>query len=548
MFKYLTIITVFLSLSISFLQAAGRKVRIVRPVIQNQSVFNPMASYLDPESIARAHVGQMRTGEAPVFSPFASFEPTAGTEDLNMKRLLENKNSTHVVFQQEFRQLPIFGQQLRVHMDRNMSVLLLNGSYLEESDFEVLNIVIIKPQKAVKIAESALNSQKLFKESTVKEVYIANQKKLHRGYYVTVFSEKPLGEFVYLIEAAEGNILRHYNRILDTPENNRKFKNEENTSEDSPEWMETRKQILSSVTTPDNTELTAPFGWVHSPSMHFSPAMQGVSLLKTADSGELSNNLIDVFTSGQQRALSTEGIFTYKPDDHRYQEVMVYYYTNAVNSWLEKMDIKSRLSNLEAVLAYNQADNSFFSPGSNGLYFGNGGIPDAEDAQIILHEFGHAIVNSIAAILGSPDSMSGAMHEGFADYLAATWFNNPNVASWDSLAYSDKGYLRTLNNKMTFPENMNGSCHNDGQIWGGALWDLRSKLTAETADRLVFQSLHFLPEDCDFTDGLLAILSADETLFEAKNRSAIIEIFRKRGIRPPQREAGQRKFNELYNK
>ena len=36
-------------------------------------------------------------------------------------------------------------------------------------------------------------------------------------------------------------------------------------------------------------------------------------------------------------------------------------------------------------------DNSFYSPGTKALTFGRGGVDDAEDAEIILHEYGHSI-------------------------------------------------------------------------------------------------------------------------------------------------------------
>lgn len=542
MWKNIFIITVCSFLSSNVLSAQARKISIVRPTIP-QTSFNPMASYLEPESVARAHIAQIRTGKA-VFSPFASFELNDGSQDLTIKKLLENRHSNHVTFQQELEQLPIFGQQLRVHMDRNMTVLLLNGSYVEQADFEVHNIVIIKPQKAIEIAESTLGQAQLFQTSTVTEGFAAVGEKLLRAYFVTVFAAAPLGEFVYIITADTGEIIRSYNRILDLPDNKPIYKNQEQKTAQTPNWLKTRENMLALVTEPEPLQ-AATYGWIHEPSMFLYPALRAVALAPT-NSDELQNSVLDVFSAGQTRAKSKDKVFTYRPTDYRYQEVMVYYYINAAHTWLNNLDIPINIENLEAVIGYSPADNSFYSPSSHGIYFGTGGIPDAEDAQIILHEFGHAIIHALAAIEGSPDSMSGAMHEGFADYLAATWFNEPNIAAWDSLAYSEKGYLRTLNNNLRFPDDMQGNCHHDGQIWGGTLWDLRTELNKEKADQLVFHSLQFLPENCEFTDGLQAILSADESLFGSKNRSSIIKVFLKRGIRLP--KVAQEKFDQLYTK
>ena len=67
--------------------------------------------------------------------------------------------------------------------------------------------------------------------------------------------------------------------------------------------------------------------------------------------------------------------------------------------------------------AANGTDNSFFvtdTPGTGALFFGDGGTDDAEDPDIMLHEFGHAIQESIApgAFGGSSSSESRALGEG----------------------------------------------------------------------------------------------------------------------------------------
>ena len=40
------------------------------------------------------------------------------------------------------------------------------------------------------------------------------------------------------------------------------------------------------------------------------------------------------------------------------------------------------------------ADNSFSTDKQDGIRFGKGGVDDAEDAEVILHEYGHAIQDS----------------------------------------------------------------------------------------------------------------------------------------------------------
>jgi hypothetical protein len=64
------------------------------------------------------------------------------------------------------------------------------------------------------------------------------------------------------------------------------------------------------------------------------------------------------------------------------------------------------------------ADNSHYLPGSNRLAFGHGCVDDNEDADVIWHEYGHAINHSINNSYFGGDT--GGMGEGFGDYWAGT--------------------------------------------------------------------------------------------------------------------------------
>ena len=64
-------------------------------------------------------------------------------------------------------------------------------------------------------------------------------------------------------------------------------------------------------------------------------------------------------------------------------------------------------------------DNSFYSPGDRGLHFGDGGVDDAEDADIVLHEYGHSVQdNQVPGWGPGGDTEQGAIGEGFGDLLA----------------------------------------------------------------------------------------------------------------------------------
>ena len=62
-------------------------------------------------------------------------------------------------------------------------------------------------------------------------------------------------------------------------------------------------------------------------------------------------------------------------------------------------------------------DNSFFRDTKTDITLGKGGVDDAEDAEVIVHEYGHSVQDDQVPGFGtSPDA--GAIGEGFGDYLA----------------------------------------------------------------------------------------------------------------------------------
>ena len=66
-------------------------------------------------------------------------------------------------------------------------------------------------------------------------------------------------------------------------------------------------------------------------------------------------------------------------------------------------------------------DNSYSWDKHDVVRFGKGGVDDAEDAEVILHEYGHAIQDSQQDPFGfGPTVESGSIGEGFADYWAVT--------------------------------------------------------------------------------------------------------------------------------
>ena len=66
------------------------------------------------------------------------------------------------------------------------------------------------------------------------------------------------------------------------------------------------------------------------------------------------------------------------------------------------------------------ADNSYFSPTTKPqrIYFGEGGVDDAEDADVCVHEYAHFISYN-AANGSNVGAERNSLDEGFGDYNKA---------------------------------------------------------------------------------------------------------------------------------
>jgi len=241
--------------------------------------------------------------------------------------------------------------------------------------------------------------------------------------------------------------------------------------------------------------------------------------------------------------------FRFKRTDRAFKEVMVYFHIDRVQRYIQKLGFKNVLNRPIPVNIDGQRDdNSHYSPSDRDLTFGTGGVDDAEDADIILHEYGHAIQDDQVPGFGASDE-GGAMGEGFGDFWAASFFADAKpkemkatVGNWDATAYSgdEPPNLRRLDSNKKYPKDVAGEVHDDGEIWSACLWEMRSILGRQTTERLVIAHHFLLSRDAGFEDGANALITADKNLNKGKYERAIRDVFIRRGILPNPKRKNRR--------
>jgi zinc metalloprotease ZmpB len=128
-------------------------------------------------------------------------------------------------------------------------------------------------------------------------------------------------------------------------------------------------------------------------------AYHEVTLTNLDGSGFLRGDYANVLSETGNPAFSPTNEFNYRRNDDRFEQVMAYYWITEAQKYIQSLGFGTTLRpiNRESQdVRINQlgADNSFSTEKKDQLRFGKGGVDDAEDAEVILHELGHAIMDS----------------------------------------------------------------------------------------------------------------------------------------------------------
>jgi len=241
-------------------------------------------------------------------------------------------------------------------------------------------------------------------------------------------------------------------------------------------------------------------------------AYHAVQLTNLDGSGFLHGDYATVYSETGNPAFSPTNTFAYTRHQDEFEQVMAYYWITEAQKYIQSLGFgvtRRAIDNQPQKVRINQlgVDNSFETDHPIlEIRYGKGGVDDAEDAEVILHEYGHAIHSSQNFSFASEEA--GAISEGFADYWAVSVSDVvskklgvpeleplPCVMDWDSTSYTSTvpHCLRRLDLNLHYPTDLNGEVHHDGQIWSRALWDIRQALGYRKADTLILQGSFDFP-------------------------------------------------------
>ncbi len=190
---------------------------------------------------------------------------------------------------------------------------------------------------------------------------------------------------------------------------------------------------------------------------------------------------------------------------------------------------------------------SIFGITGAAMMFGQGPLKDySYDADVIYHEFTHAVVNATIQLVGSAHRdkygltmSSGAMNEGLSDYFSSALSGDGQVAEYAMLDIDPSAkFMRNLEGADTCNSNIAGQVHNDSTFFAAALWDTRKGLPVAISrdfDLAIFAAMNAAPTGDlgyeDFAALAIAEVKKAATLGDAV-ATQLDAAFAKRGIMP----------------
>lgn len=445
---------------------------------------------------------------------------------LSVQRVVRSLGATHVILQQRHRRIPIFRAYVTMHIGHDGRIYLVKNRAVPRAFLEERGRFKLSARHARSRARRAVGGGR--RGVTVMGAdrrWFPVEDTIRPAYRVRVHREAPRAEWIVYVNAATGGVLSKYDNLASGRGVARVF---------DPNPV---------VALGDWRPLLSPSGRPRRPP---DRAYTRVSLEGLDGGGRLDGRRVTT-SSTPTRVRRADHRFLFDSVEPGFLEVMAYFHVNRAIRYLESLGYRGRRAIFRAPFSVNASgtreDNSWFSFGLKSLTFGTGGVDDAEDAEIILHELGHALQDAICPDFGQ-STQAAAMGEGFGDYFAASFFAatkpaalRPLLMSWDSIADTDNRppFCRRVNEPLTFESFDHGpeaDEHDNGRIWSATLWDIWTVVGRDVADRIIIDSHFQLDGFTTFARGARAVLDADRNLYRGRHVPRLRKIFQARGIGP----------------
>jgi Zn-dependent metalloprotease len=420
--------------------------------------------------------------------------------DLVHKTTRQSLSGVTVRFRQFAGQIPVYKGEMVVHINNNNQVTLVTSNYRPSLALDSF-APTLSADEARQLAHDHLNVQGvLYYDRTALTVY-DYQGTTRLAYQVRVETSSPAGSWEVLVDAQTGELFKvvdeaYYNLVYDE---NALPSHEPTSLVDGTSYVFDPDPLTSATATYDDPGYTdgSDATTAQLNAERFQVTLQDIDL----NSGTYS--LVGPWAEITDWAAPFKGLFQQNNDqflynrfDDAFEAANTYYHIDFYMRYLNTtLGLTIEPHQYPGGVQYdphgfNGADNSSYSSGTGRLQFGEGGVDDAEDSDVIHHELGHGLHDWVTG--GSLSQVNG-LSEGTGDYAAQSY--NRSIDSWTpadpqyNWVFRWDGHNpfwpgRITNYTAVWPGGLTGQIHTDGQIWATCMmkvWDDLGQADTDTA-------------------------------------------------------------------
>lgn len=521
----------------------------------------------------------VQTAEAYLRAEHARFKLPADLANLTLVSARESLLGTHYRFQQMLQGIPVEGAGIIVSLNREGGVYHVFNSTRPSLHAVAARANRLSPDEALDAAWQHLRVHGALRAAPRAElVYLPEGKSLRLAYRTLVATWAPRGFWEHRIDATSGEVIA----VRDTIIHERKAvaARPDFTAYAGPvaaraaltaQWLaaaatkalqtaalKNRVDGTALVFDPDPRTATANDALLDSsPAEDFTAAYVVRTLPDISETNGIHSlegpwvTITELETPTTPPSTTTNGQWTARRGSNAFNDAMCYFHIDQNQRYLQSLGFTGATGVQYGSIAVDSDgldgdDNSYYIPGANTLAFGHGGVDDNEDADVILHEYGHAITEDI--VPGWTGGDTGAIGEGFGDYWGGTYSyttangstHHPAWAfSWDGHGADTWGGRRLDMTNLVYDagrtyyahENLGGIDNYSDQLWSAPLFQSFLRLLAlgrprEEVDRIVIESFFHVGPSPTMRDMAAAtVLSAQQLYPDGPHAAVFFEKF-----------------------
>ncbi len=449
----------------------------------------------------------------------------SATEDLELVSVQETPLGWTARFQQTVFGFPVFEGDVAVTIARSGRVVAVTSRYHPAAE-AIATAAAIRPETARELAIAAIScsDERHGPETPPALGLLAGQGRLHElAYRLVIPAMDPLGDWEVMVDATNGRILRVRDQAVYIDGNAVCF---------DPDPLTTAHVAYGTPGYVDGNDANTP----ELEAQTFPRTLRDISF--STGLYRLTGpyvNIQDFESPSSPPATSPTTDFIFTRDAQGFEDTEVYYGIDQNQRYIQALGYNT-IQNLSIWCdphGLSGADNSHYIPSTNRLAWGEGGVDDAEDMDVILHEYGHAIQNGTVPGWGtSTDARS--MGEGFGDYWAGSYSAGIDLYRWEWVFNWD-GHNpfwggRILNDPRIYPNSWGTNIYSNGTIWASCLMQIWFEITRETMDQIVLGHHFLLSAGSSVTQAAAALVTTDRNLNEGLNVDSIVYFCTARGF------------------